>query len=129
MKRDLILARAAVLGLIADQHSELDVDVIDATAAALEWMMSVDSAESFAAEPDAGAMMTVRYESLIAQPVAEVARVLNFVGLQPDLAPSLSSLIDQNRTAGRSERFALDVSLARSVQCRFEDKLRRLGYF
>ncbi|MFY1623129.1 sulfotransferase family protein [Micromonospora sp. WMMD735] len=97
--------------------------------AALGWKMLMDSfAEARAAHPE-GQWLDVRYEDLLADPRAEVARMLDFLGL--DWSPAFEKGFGRYRFhAGRQAAYHEELGVAQlaAVERVLDKPLRQWGY-
>jgi hypothetical protein len=90
----------------------------------LEWRLSVDAATRFAGTIPATRWLEVRYEALVAEPVATVRRILAFLELPPDrhvLEFARADISRRSPAAAAPDEFARTALLAGA-------SLARLGY-
>ncbi len=96
----------------------------DRTAAALEWILSVEAGLDYESRfPQS--VRTIRYEALLADCSGQMSRLLDWCGLPAEDAPSLCAMVTPRPPSG--EPFEYD-RLAPNVACRFRDLLQKLGY-
>ena len=92
----------------------------------LEWRMSVDAADRFfAAAPPTLKALHLRYEQLLADPVAVCAELRRFLGL----APSGGMVKFASSEVRRQNPSALERSIPPGTEAIAGDALRRLGYW
>lgn len=129
-KLDLVLERAVRVGLLPAIPQGLEGESKDATAAALEWVMSIDTAFDFAASGEGQDMLEVRYESLVADPEREVSRILAFLGARTGVGRETCSIVETPVRACRpcdgSDRVV--DSIHPTVLPLFMERLESLGY-
>lgn len=132
-KRDLLLDRAARCGLLSKPPEALARESLDWTAAVVEWIMSVDAADKAKSILPSDRLLTVYYESLVANPVSELRRILDFIGLPKECANSKESLnslvfdVVQSETAMPRARLSTK-KVDPVAEKEMRQRLIRLGY-
>ena len=127
-KRDLVIERAARASLHLRSLMSRDGESLDATAAALEWIMSIDAVQAFTAHHGRDHMIEVRYESLINAPGAEVIRILNFLQLEERSWADVISILKPGHASSPQESESLMAKIEPGARSVFADRLGQLGY-
>lgn len=127
-KRDLVIERAAQAGFPLRSLMSLDGESLDATAAALEWVMSIDAVQAFTAHHERAHIIEVHYESLISDLRTEVIRILNFLQLEERSWEELISIVKPSHASSPQESENLMAKIEPGARSVFADQLSRLGY-
>lgn len=128
-KRDLVMKRAVQTGLLPAVPEGLDGESLDVTAAALEWIMSIDAMTEFVANDKAQPLLEIRYEALVEHPERELGRILDFLGTRVRRAGDLCSVVDEGKPTRSPRNFNRFGDLMEpAVRQIFAARLTQLGY-
>jgi Sulfotransferase family len=127
-KRDLVIKHAARAGLHLGPLRSLDGERLDATAAALEWVISIDAVQTFTSHHERAHIIDVSYECLINDSRTEVMRILNFLLLEERNFEGLISIVRPCQGSLTQDSESLMAKIEPEVRSIFADRLRRLGY-
>lgn len=128
-KRDLVLHRASRTGLLSRDVEDLEESALNATAAMSEWIMSIETMESFAAKHGRTGVMDVRYEKIVEDPVGEIRRLLDFMGLGQEFsAQAVASVIEPRKSRAADQFDPLSARADPAIRKRFIEIMGRLGY-
>lgn len=125
-KRDLILDRAASCGLLSKPPKASAPESLDATAAVVEWIMSIDAAEEAKSTLPPDRFLTVRYEALVADPVCEVGRICDFIGVPKEPLNALVTSVNLDTAVPRARLLTKNVDSVAGRE--MQQRLIRLGY-
>ena len=104
-KRDLVLHRASQKGLLSRDVEDLEESELNATAAMSEWIMSIETMESFAAKHGRTGVVDVRYEKVVEDPVGEISRLLDFMGLGQEFSAQAVASVVEPRKSRAADQF------------------------
>lgn len=128
-KRDLVMERAVRVGLLSEIPPALDGESLDVTAAALEWIMSIDAMTEFVGSGKGQSVLEIRYEALTENPERELRRILDFLGTRDRSTEGLCAAMDEGRPNWSPRKFDRFAALMdKNVYQIFVDRLFQLGY-
>jgi len=128
-KRDLVLHRASQKGLLSRDVEDLEESELNATAAMSEWIMSIETMESFATKHGRTGVVDVRYEKVVEDPVGEIRRLLDFMGLGQEFsAQAVASVVEPRKSRAADQFDLLSTRADPAIRKRFIEVMGRLGY-
>ena len=127
-KRDLILRRAQLSGMLSGDPEGLPEKARASTAALAEWVMSVEAMACFVETYGRAGVFNVRYEDIIKNPELEITNLLALLGVNQKLVSDSVADVFSVRKTPRPQFEVLCEDADVLMKKRFWETMKKYGY-